>query len=122
MSTPRIPQLHRLKIWPERMTEVNSGRRFDIRRDDRDFQVGDLVIFEEWKPVSEGAEPRETTGAYTGAFFGPVEITSLMQSIPLPDGWCGFGFVTLVHSENITKEVHLKIIRELAARMMQSGE
>lgn len=40
---------HRLKLWREYYLDIDQGvRRFDVRLNDRDFQVGDVVLFEEY--------------------------------------------------------------------------
>lgn len=40
---------HSLKILPEYFEAVTSGdKTFEIRKNDRDFQVGDEVILKEW--------------------------------------------------------------------------
>ena len=42
---------HDLKTWPEPFQEVIEGRkRHEIRVDDREFSVGDLLRLREWKP------------------------------------------------------------------------
>jgi hypothetical protein len=47
---------HKLKIWPEYFQAVLSGRmKFQLRRADRDFRVGDQLLLEEWDP-----EPDQT--------------------------------------------------------------
>jgi hypothetical protein len=110
---PRRPQIHRLKIWPEHIKEVSGGRRFEFRRDDRDFRPGDFVIFDEWEPTAEGREvridqwgqhferigPHGPLGEYTGLVFGPVEITSITRSICIPEGWCGLAFIALARAD-----------------------
>lgn len=49
---------HRLKCWPEYFMAIASGKkRFELRRDDRGFQVGDTLLLEEWNPIN---------GEYTG--------------------------------------------------------
>jgi len=71
---------HNLKTWPSYFNEVLSGEKtFEIRRNDRQFQVGDLLILEEYIPFEESTdneestddddddeESREDLGTYTG--------------------------------------------------------
>lgn len=41
--------VHELKIEPVYFDEVVSGaKRFEIRKDDRDFKIGDGLFLEEW--------------------------------------------------------------------------
>ena len=43
--------IHRLKTWPEFYKEVLLGTKtFEIRKNDRAFKVGDLLILQEWSP------------------------------------------------------------------------
>jgi hypothetical protein len=44
--------VHHLKCWPQFFDEIASGRKkHDLRRaDDRNFQVGDTLILEEYNP------------------------------------------------------------------------
>ncbi|VXC03894.1 hypothetical protein EXIGUO8H_430005 [Exiguobacterium sp. 8H] len=50
--------LHELKIWPEYFDMVDAGRKtFEIRRDDRGYQSGDILYLREYDPVEQ---------AYTG--------------------------------------------------------
>jgi hypothetical protein len=49
---------HELKTWPQYFAAVRSGKkRFEIRRNDRDFSVGDILVLREFDPDSD---------AYTG--------------------------------------------------------
>ncbi|MEW4424853.1 ASCH/PUA domain-containing protein [Enterococcus hirae] len=42
-------KIHELKILPEYFETVTSGRkRFEIRKNDRDYKVGDLLYLREW--------------------------------------------------------------------------
>ena len=49
---------HELKCWPEYFQAVQSGEKtFEVRRFDRPFAVGDILLLREWDPKS---------GDYTG--------------------------------------------------------
>lgn len=49
---------HRLKCWPEFFAKIRSReKRFEARKNDRDFRVGDTLLLLEWNPQ---------TGQYTG--------------------------------------------------------
>ena len=44
-----------LKIWPEYFKEILTGnKRFELRKNDRDYEVGDILILEEWCPSRDG--------------------------------------------------------------------
>lgn len=49
-------RIHELKILPQFYIDVKNGiKDFEIRRNDRDFKVGDIVVLNEW-----------SNGKYTG--------------------------------------------------------
>lgn len=51
----REPKVHELKIEPIYFKDVKSGlKKFEIRKNDRDYQVGDVVALHEYDP--SGAE------------------------------------------------------------------
>lgn len=53
-----IHDVHRLKIHPEYFDAVLKGEKtFEIRKNDRNYQVGDFLILQEFDPV---------TNEYTG--------------------------------------------------------
>lgn len=44
-----IPKTHELKILPEYFQAVwNEEKTFELRKDDRDYKVGDWVLLKEW--------------------------------------------------------------------------
>jgi ASC-1-like (ASCH) protein len=52
---------HELKIWPEYFEAVNNGEKtFEVRKNDRNYQVGDILYLREWSPFRESF-----TGKYT---------------------------------------------------------
>lgn len=52
---------HDLKCWPEFFDAIASGiKTFDLRNNDRNFQVGDSLLLHEYDP---------TQSKYTGRFL-----------------------------------------------------
>ena len=52
---------HDLKCEPWSFAAIESGRkRFEVRRDDRGYLKGDLLLLREWQPMTRD------TGQYTG--------------------------------------------------------
>ena len=46
-----MTKVHQLKTWPEFFRHIQSGNKtFEIRVNDRDFQVGDILHLQEWDP------------------------------------------------------------------------
>ena len=53
---------HTLKIWPEYYAAVRDGRKtFEVRRNDRDYRPGDVLVLQEWNPQTEQYTGEETT-------------------------------------------------------------
>jgi len=45
---------HSLKVWPEFYRDLESGKKnFEVRRDDQDFAVGDMLILHEYNNVQQ---------------------------------------------------------------------
>ena len=58
---------HELKCWPEFFEPVFVGlKKFDLRRNDRDYHVGDIVVLREWKPNGMPGAQSGHDGVYTG--------------------------------------------------------
>jgi hypothetical protein len=46
--------MHVVKSWPKFFQAIRRGsRRHELRRNDRDYRVGDLLQLQEYEPVSE---------------------------------------------------------------------
>lgn len=81
----RRPQTHELKILPEYFNEVTSlNKQFELRKDDRDYQVGDFLLLKEF-----------ADGEFTGRTFGCVQIRYILRNCSeygLMDGYCIIGW------------------------------
>ena len=77
---------HTIKIRTEYYRAVLAGKKkFELRRDDRGYQVGDEVILEEWDPEKE-----RNTGRWQ-----QVVISYVLRDCPeygLVPGYCIFGW------------------------------
>ena len=73
--------VHRLKTWPNYFDAVVSGEKtFEVRRDDRGFQKGDVLCLQRFDPVSGYSRDlttrktvevlRRVTWVLTGGQFG----------------------------------------------------
>ena len=72
--------IHELKVWPEEYQLLQIGKKeFEIRKNDRNFQVGDSINLREWNPK---------TALYTGRWM-VRRITYIIQGkFGLPDDIC----------------------------------
>lgn len=81
----RKPVIHELKILPKYFDEVQSlNKQFELRKDDRDYRVGDLILLKEFE-----------NGHYTGRECGCFDITYILRNCPeygLADGYCILGW------------------------------
>jgi len=51
---------HELKTWPRYFGSLANGTKaFELRRNDRSFQVGDTLILKEWEPSKNDYTGRE---------------------------------------------------------------
>jgi hypothetical protein len=78
---------HRLKTWPKHFNDILCGlKTFEVRRDDRGFQVGDTLILEEYdrtRKYSGRYLTRKVTHLLRGGEFG-IEEGHVVMSITHP--------------------------------------
>jgi hypothetical protein len=52
--------VHKLKSWPEFFEPLASGAKpFELRKNDRDYQLGDHLLLQEWEPRTQTYSGRE---------------------------------------------------------------
>lgn len=85
---------HELKCWPDFFAHVLSGdKKFEVRKDDRGFSVGDILRIREWddRPGIENYTGREVhkrvTYLMSGAFPAGIH--------PLAGVACGWVVMSL---------------------------
>lgn len=75
-------KVHNIKSWPQFFEPVLYGtKKFEIRKDDRGYQIGDILHLKEYIPDED---------RYTGREIA-TSITYLMPAFPdlgLIDGYC----------------------------------
>lgn len=90
---------HDLKTWPQPFAAVRAGRkRFEYRKDDRGFGVGDLLRLRKWDPK---------TGEYSGDWVTHA-ITYIARG---PDFDIPEGYAVLSLSERLDSAPPMKFIR-----------
>ena len=77
---------HELKCWPEYFQALKSKEKnFEVRKNDRNFQVGDELIIHEYSPLSDqhsGASiVRQVTYILHGGVMGIEEGYCVMSII-----------------------------------------
>jgi hypothetical protein len=88
-------KVHVLKSWPAFFEAQASGEKtFEVRRNDREFAVGDILILRKWDPESR---------AYVPGIGGPGvvgrRVTYLTSEWFLLEGFCAMSVVPLSTTE-----------------------
>ena len=96
-----MSKTHELKSWPGFYREVEKGNKtLEVRRNDRNYQPGDLVIFKEFVPPWALPEVGAPLGHYTGRELPVVRIKYVLRDAECPDGlkpgFCAFAFEPVV--------------------------
>lgn len=60
---------HALKTWPNFFKAVKDGsKRFELRKNDRDFKLGDSLLLQEYDPVLKKYSGQEWEGSVSYVF------------------------------------------------------
>ena len=79
--------VHQLKCWPIPFAAMRDGtKRFEYRKDDRNYQVGDVLHVNEWKP--DNGPGMGAFGQYTGEGDRYRVTYKLAGRFGVPDGFC----------------------------------
>lgn len=83
-------KIHRLKISTKYLVAQVDGRKnFEVRYNDRDYQVGDILILNEW----------DNETGYTGVFIC-VKVTYVLDNfIALKNGFVVLGTEQIIEKE-----------------------
>lgn len=88
IANPTQRQRHELTLWPACFAAVKAGSKpFDVRENDRNFQVGDQLLLREFDP-----DRQEYTGRSLVRW-----VSYLLQggSFGIQPDWCVLGFSDL---------------------------
>jgi hypothetical protein len=82
-----LAKVHYLKTWTPFFKDAESGiKQFEVRKNDRDYEVGDTLILEDFDPITE---------KYTGAWV-PEKITYKLDDIRfVKEGYVILGMVNI---------------------------
>ncbi|HEX8225806.1 MAG TPA: DUF3850 domain-containing protein [Allosphingosinicella sp.] len=79
--------VHRLKSWPRLFAAICSGEKtHELRKDDRGFQVGDLIDLLEYDPGREAFTGRERRVEIT--YITDSSRPCALSQAALADGYC----------------------------------
>ncbi len=92
-----MSDIHCLKTWPDLFKDIVSGiKTFDIRRNDRGFKVGDVLVMQEYSPE---------TMEYTKE-MASFKVTYIIQGVwGLPEDVCVMSINPIVDTVNILSKV-----------------
>mgnify|MGYP001279709198 CR=1 FL=1 len=83
---------HELKTWPVSFEATRRGiKKFEFRKNDRNFLVHDVLLLREWDPESEQYTKREmyvqVSYILKGPEFGVPEGYIIMSMVSLLGDW-----------------------------------
>ena len=99
---------HSLKCWPNYWEAIACGdKNFEVRRDDRGFQKGDVLLLKKYDPKS-GTYELDYSGLKPGHFHGLPKTIRRVITYVLTGGQMGIeaGYVVLglAHGERAKEE------------------
>jgi hypothetical protein len=90
--------VHELKCWPVPFAAMRDGsKRFEYRKDDRGYQVGDVLWNREWEPPAHVSDQHRH--GYTGREDRYRVTYKLAGRFGVPDGYCVLGVEPLANHD-----------------------
>ncbi len=63
---------HELKTWPPYYDAIVEGKKkFEYRKNDRDFKLGDMLLLQEWNPDRREYTGEQILAEVTYILYGP---------------------------------------------------
>lgn len=107
MKNTKVHKMHRLRIWPQHFKEVKNGNKtFEIRKDDRNFQLGDGIFLEEYDPKENKYTGDQVTKIITYIIKG--------DGFGISKGYCVFGFKNKKEKPDFSKMPSKKEQKEIS--------
>ncbi len=83
--------VHELKTWPVQFEQIKSDKKkFEIRLNDRAYEVGDEILFREFTPKDYWHQNDEKIG-YSGQICHRLITSIITGGFGLQDGYCCLG-------------------------------
>lgn len=110
-----------LKCWPPFFEALVTWKKtFELRKDDRRFQVGDLLHIQEWEPRSTGGVPDPSEGRYTGR-EARMRVTYKLTAGVLASGIAqGYCILSVVPAFMVDEEDEVEVAREIEASIQKA--
>lgn len=87
-----MDRVHHLKTWPEYWDAVCDGTKtFEVRKDDRGFQVGDTLELLRWNPETKREEYTTSDGEECSLLLVTVTYILPGGSFGIAEGFCVLG-------------------------------
>lgn len=90
---------HKLKTWPRFWDAVSGGEKtFEVRRNDRAFQTGDILVLKKYDPERGGSYVYDYGRVPAGVFTIRKRITFLLQGgqFGIEPGYCVLGLGEMI--------------------------
>jgi hypothetical protein len=104
------------KISPKYFKEVAEGKKdFEIRKDDSDYEVGDILILEEYDP-----DKVEGIVGYTGKWITKrIKYKITHEEFPqgIQEGYCILGLEEIESFEERYKEILIPFMKDLESEL-----
>lgn len=88
---------HNLKSWCDSFARILAGdQTFDVRKDDRQFELHDLVVFEEFRHAVGTYTGRQVTAQITALTSPTLDNSAASEGLKL--GYCVLGFIVIAQT------------------------